>query len=112
MHISHEDLKQLQLNIIRSHAAGVGDPIDPEASRAALLFRINSLLLGHSGVREILIEYLIKFLNHGVYPLIPSQGSVGSSGDLAPLSHMALLLVGEGEAVFEGKVLSGAEVSE
>ena len=110
VHISRDELKQLQLNIIRSHAAGVGDPIDLYASRAALLFRINSLLVGHSGVRPILIDYLINFLNEGVFPLIPSQGSVGSSGDLAPLSHMALLLVGEGEAILNDDYYSGAEL--
>ena len=103
-------LEELQLNLLRSHAAGVGEPLPPEVARAALLFRLNALLKGRSGVRPIVVEYLQKLLNAGVVPVIPSQGSVGSSGDLAPLAHMALLLIGEGEAWLEGRKLSGAEV--
>jgi histidine ammonia-lyase len=108
--IPHDQLRELQVNLLRSHAAGVGEPLPWEVSRAALLFRLNSLLLGRSGVRPVVIEYLVTFLNRRVYPLIPSKGSVGSSGDLAPLAHLALLLIGEGEAQLEGRTLSGAEL--
>jgi histidine ammonia-lyase len=108
--IPREQLRELQINLLRSHAAGVGEPLPPEAARAALLFRLNALLQGRSGVRPVVIEYLTKFLNEGVTPVIPRQGSVGSSGDLAPLAHIALLLVGEGEAFLQGKRLSGTQV--
>jgi histidine ammonia-lyase len=108
--VPKEQLEQLQLNLLRSHAAGVGEPLPPEIARAALLFRLNALLKGYSGVRPVVIEYLQKLLNAGVVPVIPRQGSIGSSGDLAPLAHMALLLIGEGEAFVEDQKLSGAEV--
>ncbi len=107
--IPPERLEELQLNLLRSHAAGVGEPLPPEAARAALLFRLNALLKGRSGVRPVVVEYLQRLLNAGVVPVIPAQGSVGSSGDLAPLAHLALLLVGEGEALLQGERLSGAE---
>ncbi|MBI1730227.1 histidine ammonia-lyase [Candidatus Acetothermia bacterium] len=103
-------LKELQINLLRSHSAGVGEPLPDAAARAALLFRLNSLLMGRSGVRPILIEYLTRFLNEGVIPVIPSKGSVGSSGDLAPLAHMALLVIGEGEAKWNDLILTGAEL--
>ncbi|MGQ9601118.1 MAG: histidine ammonia-lyase [Candidatus Bipolaricaulia bacterium] len=102
--------RALQENLLRSHAVAVGEPLPDEASRAALLFRVNSLLKGHSGVRPEIIDYLITLLNRRVYPLIPKKGSVGASGDLAPLAHLALLLIGEGEAKLEGKLLPGREV--
>ncbi len=108
--IPPERLGELQLNLLRSHAAGVGEPLPPEAARAALLFRLNALLRGHSGVRPVVVEHLQKLLNADVVPVIPSQGSVGSSGDLAPLAHLALLLIGEGEALVQGEKLSGGEV--
>ena len=108
--ISRDQLRQLQVNLLRSHAAGVGEPLPPEAARAALLFRLNALLQGRSGIRSVVIEYLTKFLNEGVTPVIPRQGSVGSSGDLAPLAHMALLFIGEGEASLQGERLSGTQV--
>jgi len=110
--IPQDKLGELQVNLLRSHAAGVGEPLPLEVSRAALLFRLSSLLLGRSGVRPIIIEYLTTLLNRHVYPLIPSKGSVGSSGDLAPLAHLALLLIGEGEAELEGRRLRGAELLE
>src|SRR5437899_12798661 len=91
------DLGRLQLNLIRSHASGVGEPLSEEAVRAMMLLRANVLLLGTSGPRGVLPELLVAMLNAGVHPTVPSQGSVGASGDLAPLSHLALAMIGEGE---------------
>src|SRR5438309_9874203 len=90
------DLGRLQLNLIRRHASGVGDPRSEEAVRAMMLLRANVLLLGTSGVRPVLPELIVGMLNAGVHPTVPSQGSVGASGDLAPLSHLALAMIGEG----------------
>ena len=101
--ISPDQTMQLQTNLIRSHATGVGTPLSEDAVRASILIRINSLLRGHSGVRPLVIDRLVDLLNHDVYPFVPSQGSVGSSGDLAPLSHIILVLLGEGEVLVEGK---------
>lgn len=101
--------RQLQINLVRSHAAGVGDPLSQKETRAMMLLRANSLAKGHSGVRAELIEMLCAMLNHGVHPLIPSQGSVGASGDLAPLAHLALTMIGEGEAIFQAKRMKSAE---
>lgn len=108
--IPREKLSLLQENLLKSHAVGVGEPLPDEVARAALLFRVNSLLQGRSGVRVEIVEYLKEFLNHGVVPIIPDKGSVGSSGDLAPLAHLALLLIGEGHAKLREKVLPGREV--
>jgi histidine ammonia-lyase len=108
--IPHNQQRKLQENLLRSHAAGVGEPLPREVSRAALLFRLNSLLKGYSGVRREVVHCLVELLNHKVYPLIPTKGSVGSSGDLAPLAHMALILIGEGEAELDGETLTGGEV--
>lgn len=108
--IPQEQQRKLQENLVRSHAVAVGEPLPDGASRAALLFRLNSLLKGHSGVRRKIIDYLVELLNRRVYPLIPAKGSVGSSGDLAPLAHLALLLIGEGEAKLDGEILRGREV--
>ncbi|MBZ5725718.1 MAG: histidine ammonia-lyase [Acidobacteriia bacterium] len=107
--IPREDLDQLQRNVIRSHAAGVGEPLGREAVRAMMLIRANVLAKGFSGIRPLVAERLCDLLNGGVTPVVPSQGSVGASGDLAPLAHMALVLMGEGEAEFGGAVLPGAE---
>ena len=107
--IAREDLAKLQLNLLRSHAAGVGDPLPPDVVRAILLLRANTLAVGRSGVRPETIDLLLDLLNRGVLPVIPMHGSVGASGDLAPLAHAALVLVGEGEATFEGRRTSGAE---
>lgn len=107
--IGHDHIRELQRNLLRSHACGVGDPLPEAVVRAMMLLRANSLAKGFSGVRAIVVERLCDLLNHGVHPVIPSQGSVGSSGDLAPLAHLALVLVGEGEAVVKGEKVSGSE---
>lgn len=107
--ISHEQARELQINLVRSHAVGVGDPLSEVESRAMMLLRANSLAKGLSGVRPVVIDTLCNMLNRGVHPVIPSQGSVGASGDLAPLAHQALVLIGEGEAWFEGRRMSGGE---
>src|SRR5216117_4221751 len=95
--IPPEQARQLQLNLIRSHASGVGDPLPTDAVRAMMLLRANVLVRGTSGVRAALPELLVAMLNQQVHPRVPSQGSVGASGDLAPLSHLALAMIGEGE---------------
>ena len=102
-------LAQLQLNLVRSHAAGVGEPLPQDQTRALMAARINCLLKGHSGIRPEPIQLLVDCLNRGVLPVIPSQGSVGASGDLAPLAHMALFLVGEGEAWDGARSIPGGE---
>jgi len=106
--IAPEDVQQLQRNLVRSHAMGVGEPFSEEVVRGMLLLRAQSLALGHSGIRVEVIELLIAMLNHGIHPIIPSQGSVGASGDLAPLAHMALALIGEGKVALGDAVLPAA----
>lgn len=108
--INQEDVKDLQLNLIRSHACGVGDPFPELVSRAMVILRANALLKGFSGARPILIERLIELVNKEIHPVIPQQGSLGASGDLAPLSHLALVLVGEGEVFYKGERRSALEV--
>jgi histidine ammonia-lyase len=100
--IAPHDLDRLQVNLIRSHAAGVGEPLPPEIVRALMLLRANVLLRPTSGVRPALVDALLAMLNAGVVPVVPEQGSVGASGDLAPLSHVALALMGEGEVLADG----------
>src|SRR5919109_1408090 len=100
--------RELQLNLIRSHCVGVGDPLSEQEARAMMLLRANSLAKGYSGVRPLVIDTLCEMLNRGVHPVIPSQGSVGASGDLAPLAHLALALIGEGAVIFEGKHVSSS----
>lgn len=107
--ISPEDVKRLQVNLIRSHAVGVGDYFPVEVVRAMMLLRVNALAKGHSGIRLSTIQTLVEMLNKGVIPLVPCQGSVGASGDLVPLAHVTLVMLGEGEAVFNGEVLPGGE---
>ena len=107
--IPREDLDRLQRNVVRSHAAGVGEPLAREAVRAMMLIRANVLAKGFSGIRPVIAERLCELLNRGVTPVVPSRGSVGASGDLAPLAHMALVLIGEGEAEFQGATLPGGE---
>src|SRR5579864_5684841 len=103
------DLEPLQRNVVRSHAAGAGDPLAREEVRAMMLIRANVLAKGFSGIRPVVAERLCQMLDRGVTPVVPSQGSVGASGDLAPLAHMALALVGEGEAEFMGRRMPGGE---
>lgn len=107
--IDKKDLRQLQRNLIVSHAAGVGSPLAIPEARALLLLRCNVLAKGYSGVRPELLDLAIQMLNRNVIPVIPERGSVGASGDLAPLAHLALTLIGEGEAFFEGNRLSSGE---
>jgi len=109
VHVPVERLRELQLNLIRSHAAGVGVPLAEAETRGLMLLRANVLAKGFSGVRLETLELLVELLNRRVHPVVPSQGSVGASGDLAPLAHLALALVGEGECVFGGHRLPGAE---
>jgi histidine ammonia-lyase len=99
--IAGDQIRELQVNLVRSHAVGVGDPLPVAETRAMMLLRANSLAKGYSGVRAIVIDTLCEMLNRGVAPFVPSQGSVGASGDLAPLAHLALALIGEGECVDE-----------
>ena len=107
--IPHEQLQDLQHNLLRSHAAGVGEPLSEEVTRAMMLLLAASLARGNSGVRTEVVQLLIDMLNARVYPIIPSRGSVGSSGDLAPLAHLGLTLIGEGEVFMEGKYCTGEE---
>ncbi len=108
-HISNADIQQLQVNLIRSHACGAGLPLPENTVRGILLLRAHVLAMGHSGVRPVIVEKLLQILNQPLYPRIPSRGSVGACGDLIPLAHLALLLIGEGEAYFEGTRLPGNE---
>jgi histidine ammonia-lyase len=107
--ISTEQVRQLQVNLVRSHACGVGTPLSESETRAMILLRANALAKGLSGTRPVVVETLLAMLNAGVHPVIPSQGSVGASGDLAPLAHLAHVVIGEGEAIYKGEKLSGAE---
>jgi histidine ammonia-lyase len=107
--IADDQLAQLQLNLIRSHAAGVGDPLPAPVVRALMALRANVLAKGYSGIRPETLDALLALLNARVHPHVPSRGSVGASGDLAPLAHLALVLVGEGEAEYLGETLPGAE---
>jgi histidine ammonia-lyase len=109
VHIERSQLRQLQLNLVRSHSCGVGSPLSEIEARAMLLLRANVLAEGFSGCRSVLIETLIAMLDRGVTPVIPEKGSVGASGDLAPLAHLALTVVGEGEAFYQGERLAGRE---
>jgi len=108
--INQKDVKELQLNLIRSHACGVGEYFSESVSRAMLLLRANALLKGFSGVRPLIIERLVELVNRVIHPAIPEQGSLGASGDLAPLSHLALVLIGEGEVFFQGNIRPAKEV--
>ncbi|PYU78656.1 MAG: histidine ammonia-lyase [Acidobacteria bacterium] len=107
--VSTEQVRQLQVNLVRSHACGVGAPLSEAETRAMMLLRANALAKGFSGVRPRLVEMLCQMLNAKVHPVIPSQGSVGASGDLAPLAHLAQVVIGEGRATFHGEVLHGGE---
>jgi histidine ammonia-lyase len=106
--VPREHIAELQVNLIRSHSVNVGEPYDREQTRAIMLLRINVLAKGHSGIRPETLQTLVDMLNRGVHPVIPMRGSVGASGDLSPLSHLALVLIGEGEAEYQGERMSGA----
>jgi histidine ammonia-lyase len=103
------DIEQMQINLVRSHCCGVGDPLPIDVVRAMMLIRANILAMGLSGIRAVVAERLCDLLNHGITPVVPMRGSVGASGDLAPLAHMALALIGEGEAFLNGQRLSATE---
>ena len=105
--IPYDQLRQLQLNIVRSHATGVGYPLDTNIVRAMMLIRANALASGHSGIRLPTLTLLLNMIERGVHPVVPRQGSLGASGDLAPLAHMSLVLIGEGRAEVGGKLLPG-----
>ena len=107
--IPPDQLEQLQRNVVRSHACGVGDPLDASVVRAMMLIRANVLAKGFSGIRPLIAERLCDLLNAGVTPMVPSKGSVGASGDLAPLAHIAQVLIGEGEASLRGERMRGSE---
>ncbi|MDQ2068563.1 histidine ammonia-lyase [Natronospira bacteriovora] len=108
--ISRDKVVQLQYNLVRSHACGVGDALSPALTRRLMLLKANALAVGCSGIRAEVVETLLALLNADVLPMIPEQGSVGASGDLAPLAHLALALIGEGEALHDGEVLEGRDV--
>lgn len=104
------DVKLLQKNLLLSHACGIGEPFPVEVVRGMLLLRINNLARGFSGIRYVILELLLELLNKDVCPIVPGRGSVGASGDLAPLAHLALSLIGEGEVLFDGKVKNSKEI--
>jgi histidine ammonia-lyase len=107
--IPRDEVELLQRNILLSHAVGVGEPFDTVTTRAIMLIRANTLARGYSGVRRETLQLLIELLNRGIHPIIPEQGSLGASGDLAPLAHMSLILIGEGQARVGNEVISGSE---
>src|ERR1044071_5956999 len=116
--IAGDQIRELQLNLVRSHAVGVGEPLSIAETRAMIVLRANSLSKGYSGVRAIVIDTLCELLNRKVTPCVPSQGSVGASGDLAPLAHLALAIIGEGECLDESarrppslEALDGAQIN-
>ena len=108
--VENEDLKKLQVNLIRSHCAGTGKPIEDKYAKAMLFLRAHNISLGYSGVREEVIKSLLFFIDNNITPIIPEKGSVGASGDLAPLAHLTLCLIGEGEVIHKGQKRSSCEV--
>ena len=107
--ISKKDTRQLQQNILMSHSAGTGDMLDEETVRAVMALRIKDFAIGHSGIRLETVQHLITILNKGVYPVVPEKGSVGASGDLIPLAHLSLVIIGLGEAYYQEQRMSGAK---
>lgn len=107
--IDKDHVQDLQLNLIRSHACGVGEPFPEVVAKAMVLLRANALLKGYSGIRPLVIERLLDLVNKNIIPVIPRQGSLGASGDLAPLSHLALVLIGEGEVFYKGNRMDSLE---
>jgi len=110
--IDHSQIEDLQRNLIRSHSVGVGQSFDEVTTRAIMLLRANVIAMGYSGVRMEVLKRLIDMVNKRVHPLVPEQGSVGASGDLAPLAHLTSVLIGEGEAIFNGKAMPGKKAME
>jgi len=110
--ISLSQIEALQRNLIRSHSVGIGPSFDETTTRAIMVLRANVLAMDIQGVRFVVVKRLIEMINKGVHPLIPEQGSVGASGDLAPLAHLASVLIGEGKAVFQGRGMSGKKAME
>ena len=108
-HIGHDQAMTLQYNLVRSHASGVGDPLPDDLVRAILLLRARTLAQGHSGVRPVIVERLLEMLNRNILPVVPSQGSVGASGDLAPFAHVALAVIGEGSVRVDGETVPTSE---
>jgi len=108
--VSDQDVERLQINLIRSHAAGAGPTLEPRVVRLMLALRAHSLALGYSGVRLTLLEHIVRMIESNILPIVPSQGSLGASGDLIPLAHLALGLIGEGEALAEGRSVNAAEL--
>ncbi len=108
-YISKKDTKELQRNLIISHSCAMGDPLSEEVVRGMMLLRANALSKGFSGIRYETIGTLLEMLNKGVHPIIPEKGSLGASGDLAPLSHLVLVMMGEGEAIYKGQRMPGRE---
>jgi histidine ammonia-lyase len=109
-HVGKNDLAQLQVNLIRSHCVGVGKPLSIEMTRSLMLILANSLLKGYSGIQTEAIELILEFLNQNITPVVPEKGSVGASGDLAPLSHIAIALIGEGEVFYKCERQSTVDV--
>lgn len=109
VHVDPEHVEELQHAIVRSHSAGTGRPMDEEVVRAMMLLRARTLAAGHAGARPVLVEQIVRVLNAGITPIVPSHGSVGASGDLAPLAHCALALIGEGEVGVAGRVMPAAD---
>jgi histidine ammonia-lyase len=109
VHLKPDEARTLQHSLLRSHAVGVGQPLDEWEVRTMLLLRAHVLALGHSGVRPLVVERLLRFLNESALPIVPEQGSLGASGDLAPLAHLALPLIGEGEVSYRGERMPGAD---
>jgi histidine ammonia-lyase len=107
--LEEESIEQMQLNLVRSHCCGVGDPLPADVVRAMMLIRANVLAQGLSGIRPVVAQQLCDLLNHGITPIVPMRGSVGASGDLAPLAHMAVVLIGEGEAIYRGERLPAGD---
>src|SRR5256885_7353466 len=107
--IPHDALNQLQLNLVRSHACGIGEPLSEPEVRAMMLLRANVLTLGFSGIRLEIVQMLGEMLNRSIHPVVPEKGSVGASGDLAPLAHLALTIIGEGEAFLDGERMESSE---
>lgn len=107
--ISLSEVEQLQRNIVVSHAVGVGDPFDTPTTRAIMLIRANTLARGFSGIREETLELILQCLNRGVHPVVPEKGSLGASGDLAPLAHFACVLIGEGRAEYRGEIIDASD---